>query len=161
LESARFLGGSLFASKVIPKGALERQIWVRRTAVSFADRDIVFFDPDNGLEPATFKPGTTKSGKSISVEEIRHFKQADRTLIVYHHQTRFKGGHVAEIGLWASRLADDFKTVDAIRCKPWSPRVYFLLNAPDDIRSKAQSLCQRWHNQMQWNPHSQGSTKRD
>jgi hypothetical protein len=153
LESAPFLTGSLFASEVIPASTRNRLDWVRRIEEGFEDRNIVFFDPDNGLEPSTFAHGTAKSGKSITVEEIKRFRRENRTLIVYHHQTRFKGGHVAEINAWASRLSQDFTTVDAIRCKPWSPRVYFVLNAPDQIRQRCQQLCERWHGHMQWNPH--------
>jgi hypothetical protein len=155
LESAPFLAGSLFASQLIPVATRDRQDWVCRIAEDFEDRNVVFFDPDNGLEPPKFAYGKSKSGKSITVDELKHFRRTGRTLIVYHHHTHRKGGHIAEIDDWASRLAEDFTTVDAIRCKPWSPRVYFLLDASDTVRLRCQLLCERWGGHMQWNPHAE------
>ena len=50
--------------------------------------DIVFADPDNGLEPAGFKPGRRKSIKSITYHEIRALLNLGGPVVIYHHLTR-------------------------------------------------------------------------
>ena len=78
--------------------------------------DLLFLDPDNGLEPAGFHPTAAKSGKSIMISELHQLARPGRCLIVYHHQSRRKGGHHAEMQHWADRLrASGFATVDALR----------------------------------------------
>ncbi len=91
----------------------------------------VFVDPDNGLEPASFRDGSAMAGKSVLFRELSELKQPGRCLIVYHHHTRRAGGHYAAIAFWADRLcASGFRSVDALRAKPCSARVYFLLDVP-------------------------------
>ncbi len=74
-----------------------------------------------------------------------------RCLIVYHHQSRRKGGHLCEIVYWAERLrVAGFATVDALRARPYSPRVYFLLNAPFDVQRRAKQLAVDWQGWITW-----------
>ncbi len=153
LESATFLSGCRFTSDLIPQPVADRARWVEQAQSTLDDCDVIFFDPDNGLEPATFRPGTKEARKSISIGEIAQFKRDDRSLLVYHHQTRRAGGHIEEIRHWSSRLSKHFAKVDVIRCKPYSPRVYFLLDAPEELQTRVQRLCDRWGERMCWNPH--------
>jgi hypothetical protein len=74
-------------------------------------------------------------------------------LIVYPHQTRRKGGHHCEIDYWADRLREcGFATVDALRARPYSPRVFFLLDGPADVRQRAQFIALDWHGLITWHP---------
>lgn len=75
----------------------ERFDWFEKLKTSFEDRDFVFVDPDNGIEPAGYKPGRKKSIKSVTLAEIETLVRPQRPLLVYHHQTRFPGGHEQEI----------------------------------------------------------------
>ena len=64
---------------------------------------------------------------------------------MYHHQSRRRGGHHAEIKYWADRLrASGFAPVDALRARPFSPRLYFLLDAPPPIRQRAKQIAVDW-----------------
>ena len=131
-----------------------RTEWFEDLKAELADCDTVFVDPDNGLEPGSFSAGSRAGGKSVGLAELKELDKPGRTLIVYHHQTRRKGGHSAELRHWAARLtALGFKTVDAIRSKPYSPRAFFFLNARPAIRERAKKLVRRWHPQLTWHPH--------
>jgi len=137
LEAADILPGAIFASMTIPVGGTiaerldQRRQWFETVQHTLAEADLVFLDPDNGLEPAGHSPGSAKAGKSILLSELRALATPGRCLIVYHHQTRRQGGHHAEIEHWADRLREcGFTTVGALRAKPYSPRVFFLLDAP-------------------------------
>jgi hypothetical protein len=164
LEDANLLRGAIFASEVVPmhrparlRGKARRE-WFARTLDSLAEADLVFVDPDNGLEPTGFSHGSAKAGKSVMFSELLELACPGRCLIVYHHHTRRVGGHDAEIDYWADRLrAIGFATVDALRAKPYSPRAYFLLNAPLDVRQRAEQVAADWTGLITWHP--DGGTK--
>ena len=83
-----------------------------------------------------------KSGKSIMIGELHQFTRPGQCLIVYHYHTRHAGGHYAEMQHWADRLrASGFAAVDALRARPFSPRVYFLLDAPALIRQRPKQIA--------------------
>jgi hypothetical protein len=121
--------------------------WLKRAKKKIAGCKLVFLDPDNGLQPERFSPTRGKAIKSVSFEDLASFNEEGRTLIVYHHQTHREGGHIAEIGYNADRLrTNGFGQVDALRSIPYSPRVFFLLNATDTIRTRAEEFAKKWGN---------------
>ncbi len=159
LQDARLLTGAQFADEVLPVGGSpadrrnSRVAWFERVQAKLAASEVVFVDPDNGLETAGFSPGTAVAGKSISVAELLALAAGGRAVIAYHHQTRMKGGHLHEIGYWQQRLrASGFNTADAIRATPYSPRAFFLLDAPQEMRAKAARLVQAWGGRLSWHP---------
>jgi len=94
--------------------------------------DLVFVALDNGLESAGFSHGSGKAGKSVTLDELLALRRPGRCLIVYHHHTRRAGAHHAEIDHWAGRLKKaGFTRVVALRAKLWSPKVFFMLDAPE------------------------------
>jgi hypothetical protein len=159
LEAAEILPGAIFASETMPVGGTitERlnqcRQWFETVQHTLAEADLVFVDPDNGLEPAGHSLGSSKAGKSILLAEVRALATPGRCLIVYHHQTRRRGGHHSEIEYWADRLREfGFTTVDALRARPYSPRVFFVLDAPDDVRQRAKQIEVDWQGLVTWHP---------
>lgn len=159
LEVANLLPGTIFASELIPTNgpiAQRRQArhgWFQAVQRTLEAADLVFVDPDNGLEPTGFSYGSSKAGKSITLDELWTLARPGLCLIVYHHHTRRAGGHHAEIDYWAGRLrVAGFGTVDALRAKPRSPRVFFLLDAPADARERAERIAVDWHGLVAWHP---------
>lgn len=164
LEAADVLPGAIFAADFVPSdgssGRLpqERLAWFARLKQQLAAADIVFVDPDNGLEPNGLRPGSSASAKSVLVRELRELADPQRCLIVYHHHTRRNGGHQAEMEHWVDRLRESgFRTADALRAKPYSPRVFFLLDAPEDVRQRASDVEVRWSGLISW--HRDGRTE--
>ena len=159
LEASDILPGAIFAGEVIPSDgplAQRQQVrheWFVRMKDSLTEADLLFVDPDNGLEPAGYSHGSAKAGKSVLLSELHELARPGRWLIVYHHHSRRKGGHQCEIVYWAERLrATGFATVDALRARPHSPRVYFLLNAPPDVRRRAEQISLNWQGWITWHP---------
>ena len=159
LEAANILPGAIFASDLIPQRKRAREEWFASVQRALHGADLVFVDPDNGLEPDGYSHGSAKSGKSVLLSELRELAKPGRCLIVYHHHTRRKGGHHSEIEYWADRLRlIGFLTVDALRPRPYSPRVFFLLDAPPVVRQRAEQLAVHWNGLITWHhdPHMQG-----
>lgn len=160
LESHAILPGAVFVSEQIPvtcppsQRPAQRAAWFARVKAALADRDLVFADPDNGIEPAGYNPNMGNAGKSITWNEIADLRAPGRALIVYHHQTRFKGGHISEIEHLAGRLRErGFASVDALRARPYSPRAFFLLDADADLKARAEALSRHWgDDRLSWHP---------
>ena len=159
LEDARILPNAIFASEEIPVTCapaarpVERAAWFERVKTALSGSDLVFADPDNGIEPAGYKATARDAGKSITWNELSALRAPGRALIVYHHQTRFKGGHIHEIGHLARGLRDrGFTSVDAVRASPYSPRVFFLLDADAEMKARAAKVTVHWGERMSWHP---------
>lgn len=153
LEDVWLLPNVVYHNTLLPTSGVDaRKEWLDEAISWFHNRDIIFVDPDNGFEPASFGYGKSKKDrKSVSISELKRLSEGGRPLIVYHHQTRKAGGHIAELKYWGNQLAESgFITVDAIRSKPYSPRAFFLLNAPEDIRMKAEGLTRKWDGMLSW-----------
>ena len=82
--------GAAFASEFIPGGrpiARRQQVrheWLRSIRRRLEAADLLFLDPDKGLEPACFRPTAAKSGKSIMISEVSELVRPGRCLIVYY-----------------------------------------------------------------------------
>lgn len=101
-----------------------RQEWFQAVRCTIEEADLMFLEPDNGLQPAGFSHDLPKAGKSITLDEPRALARPERCLIVYHHQTRRKGGHHGEIENWADRLRACGSPL-SMHCEPDSIRPGF------------------------------------
>jgi hypothetical protein len=101
--------------------------------------NLVFLDPDNGLETSSLSP------KSTAVTELIALRQPGRAVLLYHHQTRRAGGAAVEAQHVASRLAGaGFSSLDAVRLRPYSSRFYFLGDADPALRGRLREFAVRW-----------------
>jgi hypothetical protein len=93
------------------------------------------------------------ANKSITVSELHRLTGQGRILIVYHHHTRMRGGHINELGHVASRLKElTACRIDALRAKAYSPRAFFLINADGETQVRAADFAQRWVPHVTWHP---------
>jgi hypothetical protein len=131
--------GTRFHSQILAAPA-QRRAWFEQVTASCNGADIVFADPDNGIAPPGFKPTRKRSIKSITLDELRALGR--KTVVVYHHHSRFKGGHAAEIeslGRQIYRRFNGESSVCAIRFPSRSPRVFFIVHAtPDEWQTAEQ-----------------------
>jgi hypothetical protein len=76
----------------VKAGRLERSvhrgIWLSKALHSTSDCDLIFFDPDNGLETKSVPPHSPKSGKYIFWNELLPFWERGQSLLIYHHLNR-------------------------------------------------------------------------
>ena len=62
--------------------------WLSQALAATSECEIVFFDPDNGLEIPSVSKYQPKAGKYIFLNELRDFWKRGQSLIVYHHLNR-------------------------------------------------------------------------
>ncbi len=83
-EEADVIRGATFHSDIIPPTAAARSSYFEKARTIFSDRDLVFFDPDNGLTPPSTK---SHSIKHVTANECLSFSTAK---LVYQHRPRFE-----------------------------------------------------------------------
>lgn len=126
-------------------GPAARTDWFTQARDKMSDRDLIFVDPDNGVAPAGYRPRSAKSVKSITLYEISELHQEQRPVIVYHHQSMFKGGHILEIDSLGEQLKlPDVWDIFALRAKPGSARAFFFVDPDRNLRNLATDFASRW-----------------
>lgn len=158
LEEAGVLPNAVFASDRVPCEVRpfrlrcgERRSWFERVETKLKDCNFVFLDPDNGIASDRLQLTRRAAGESVTIEEIKVLQENRRAMVIYHHQTRFVGGHCSEIGNIAARLRKNGLDVSgALRAKPWSPRLFFILNGNKELNDRAQSIAELWGNWISW-----------
>ena len=121
--------------------ASDRSRWFVEVEEALRPCDLVFADPDNGLvDDGPERPGDRKHAKQIPLQEALALARG-RPALIYHHNTRFKGGHDREVEHWLSLLGQEAL---AVRASAFSCRTFFILN-PDEVSiRRVERFCTTW-----------------
>ena len=118
-----------------------RKMWFKNMMASLSSSDLVFADPDNGIvDDANKRKGLAQFGKQMPLEEVRALAHG-RCAVIYHHNTRRRGGHDAEVDLLLREIAMPGL---AFRATAYSPRTFFVLNPDDQAAKRIRAFCQKW-----------------
>jgi hypothetical protein len=118
-----------------------RSNWFEDLQATLSSCDLIFVDPDNGLvDDDPQRRRSSKFGKHMPLNEALKLSEG-KTAVVYHHNSRFRGGHDREVDHWLDRLGDD---AFAVRANAFSCRTFFIVNPTSDIRIRAMEFCNRW-----------------
>jgi hypothetical protein len=126
IETEGIVRGATFFNEFTPDKLAERQAFHTRCIATFADRDLVFFDPDNGLEVKSVPKGRKRSNKYVFLDEIADHYAAGRSVLVYQQLGRklprkeFVEEKAAK--LWGSCLArQGWHSTQRTLCSCWRP----------------------------------------
>ena len=118
--------------------------WFERVQDALRDCDVVFADPDNGLcKDDEFQPGTMKCWKRLPLHEAKTLAEG-RTAVIYHHNTRRKGGQLKEIEYWMERLGSDTLALYWHGTGARSNRTFFIVNSTVDIKERLMQFVRKW-----------------
>lgn len=117
------------------KGAREngRIDWLTNANQRVSDCNVLFLDPDNGLQIASCqKMNQMKSGKFAYYSEISVLAKDKQACVIYHHLNRHRkhGTHSNQIRTRVCELREYINPsgrIFALRFQPYSPRAYFIL----------------------------------
>lgn len=90
IEETTLLGGAHYFSDSVPDLATARNDWFSFLLSQIDPIDIVFLDPDNGLEIKSRPYGTVKSSKFVYWREIESLWSKGKSLLIYQHFIREK-----------------------------------------------------------------------
>nr|WP_272210497.1 hypothetical protein [Marinicella sp. W31]MDC2876387.1 hypothetical protein [Marinicella sp. W31] len=81
-----------------------RKQWFLQLLSTIDGCDVVFADPDNGIVyDSGHRRRSLDFGKRIPLSEVVDLAQG-RCAVIYHHNSRFKGGHDREVDFWLSQF---------------------------------------------------------
>ena len=86
IEGSDIIPGAAFNADPLPPTAAERAAYMAECGVRFADADLVFFDPDTGIEKPNLHVGKLDAPQYVFLDEIAAFYGSGRSLLVYQHR---------------------------------------------------------------------------
>jgi len=148
IEGSDLLPRASYYSAGVPDGRRERDEWRTDLLRAAAGADLVFVDPDNGIEVPSRPVGHTGSSKYVTWGEIEALWTAGCSVLIYQHFRR------EPRQAFAKRLAEELRSrtdgglVEAFR----TPHVLFLLAAQDRHAQRFGDamalLSDRWNGQI-------------
>ena len=123
----------------------DRQRWTEGALQKTENCDVVFLDPDNGLEPKSVSITRKMAPKYTYLEEVSKWSKRCQSLVIYHHLGRHRS-HLEQIEGWLERLRDEFQPHDifALHFRRGTSRAFFVLEAErhaHTLRERAQTLA--------------------
>jgi hypothetical protein len=143
-EVEPLLPGARFHGAPVPGDAEARADWLAGVLARLAGADLVFLDPDNGLEVASCPRRGRRSPKHLYWEELRAVRDSGASALVFQHFPREgRGAYVAR------RLAELRSRAGAATTGAFlTTHVVFLLAAHPRhvaaLRAGAAAVRQRW-----------------
>jgi len=90
IEKTDLLGDSEYFSKLIPDNSELRSNWIGELISKSKNTELIFLDPDNGLEIKSKKLGTKNSSKFLYWIEVQKLWEEGKSLLIYQHFIREK-----------------------------------------------------------------------
>jgi hypothetical protein len=145
LEALRLLPRTTrYFSAPIPLPGKPRSDWFAMSMRAFSGCDIVFLDPDNGIQPAGLGPRERRSAKYAFPDEIASYYQSGKSVIVYNHRDRSPKSRYDERFRIVANIPGIRGDVQIIRFRRYSVRDYLFLVQSSHragIRKALAALC--------------------
>lgn len=87
IEDSGAIPGAAYFNETLPDDLPNRVAYMERCASQFRNAELIFFDPDNGLEVSLAK-GRKNSSKYLYLDEVAAFYAAGKSLLIYQHFPR-------------------------------------------------------------------------
>lgn len=135
LQTSRVLGDARLFRHEVPSQASLRPLWAERLVHSVSDANLVFLDPDNGIQ------GKRLTNRHVALAEIAALRLKDRVLIIGHHQS----GRKAEV----KYLADQMKSlgcdvVEIVRLRLVASCLYVILDQDETTAEATATFVRKW-----------------
>ncbi|MBB5043455.1 hypothetical protein [Shinella fusca] len=144
IEDSGAIPGATYHNELLPDELAGRHSFMGRCAYDFRDVDLIFFDPDNGLEVSSLSKGRRNSSKYLYLDEVAAFYASGKSLLIYQHFPR------VERAMFLARCADRLR-VAAPGAALWAfttAHVVFLLllhpSSPVHLHSATDAACSCW-----------------
>ena len=148
IEGSGLLPRTHYHAAVVPDGRLERDVWRNDLLRAASGVDLVFLDPDNGIEVPSKPVGRKDSSKYVTWQEIQALWEARCSLLIYQHFPR------EQRDTFARRLLSELheRTGACFSEAFRTPHVLFLLAAQERhaqrFGSAIQHVSDRWGRQI-------------
>jgi len=104
----------------------QRDSWIAHARRRVQGCQLVFADPDNGLETSSVPPYSTRSPKYTYFAELQTLLRPEQSLVVYHHLARRP--HVPDVQTRIAECSDHFqREAFALRFRRGSSRAFLIV----------------------------------
>lgn len=143
--------GTAYFSEPVPRAqgtarerATARADWFERARKAVADSDLVFLDPDNGLEVPSAPVTSPNASKYAAVAEIAALLEAGSSVVLYQHGNRSPWSTqrqyiCARIAAAASRDV----TIRSLRFGAFGVRAFFCITGDQEMTAAVESGLDR------------------
>ena len=149
IEESGLLGDTLFAGMIVPDDLPARDSSFASAQDHLRPAELVFVDPDNGLEIPSCPPGRRGSSKYLLRRELAEIFALGQSVLVYQHFRR------EERLAFIERMAATLRAVtgaSAISCFRTSHVAFFLVAQPEHearLRVATTQVVDAWGDQIQ------------
>jgi hypothetical protein len=88
LEASGLLSGAEFHAQVLTDNGVHRAQYFARALDTLGSADVLFFDPDTGLEVSSVAYGRAESSRYLYWREVDAAAQSGKTLVLFQHWKR-------------------------------------------------------------------------
>lgn len=88
IESSGILKNATFFDEIVPDDPAGRERYFRTAMEALADCNLIFFDPDNGLDVKSVAKGRKDSSKFLYRDEVARAYERGHSLLIYQHFPR-------------------------------------------------------------------------
>jgi hypothetical protein len=149
IESSELLGQAGYFSLIVPDAAIGRSRWFESLEEEAKLHDLVFLDPDNGLEVKSSPYGAKNSSKFLYWREVEALWSSGKSLLIYQHFIREKRVTFIQRMLEALKSATPGSFVEAFS----TPHVVFLMALQPNHHSFraeiVEAVPEQWVGQIQ------------
>ena len=135
LHMSRILGDAVFLRQEVPRRASLRRQWIDALVESVRGADLVFLDPDSGIQGKRVTPS------HVSLAEIAALRLPDRALIIGHQQS----GRRSEVKFLADQMRSlGCDAVEIIRMRLVTSRFYIIADHNAAMTELIATFVRRW-----------------
>ena len=137
LQMSGILENAVFLRKEVPNRASLRRLWVDGLVHSATGANLVFLDPDNGIQ------GKRLTNRHVALAEIAALRLQGRMLIIGHQQS----GRRSEVKFLADRMrAIGCDPIEIIRLRLVASRFYVIVDHDSAMTELIATFVRKWGN---------------
>lgn len=118
----------------------KRNIWHDEALESLLGCDIVFLDPDNGLEVKSYTKASSASKKYVFYDEIPAYYERGQSLIIYNHRDRKPEDEYIKRFMKIKEYVYDVGDMFYLRFNRFSVRDYVFVLQPEHLEVVRESV---------------------
>jgi hypothetical protein len=88
IEASGAIPGAVYFNDLLPDDRVGREAFMAAQLNALRDAELVFFDPDNGLEVGSKPKGRKESSKYLYLDEVEQTYVAGKSIVLYQHFPR-------------------------------------------------------------------------
>ncbi|MGH8901960.1 MAG: hypothetical protein ACRDYA_09825 [Egibacteraceae bacterium] len=147
---------TVFFSEALPEAVRSGQLrinqradWFARARQTLTGCNLVFLDPDNGLEVRSVTPTSRLAGKYVTVAEVTELLSIGAGVILYQHCDRSPWRAQRErVQAQLASIVGELLTVRSLRFGAFGARAFFCISVQPDITATINTALRALHERV-------------